>query len=391
MLQNNAALLPAREWLIPEDFFHSPHVHIFYQMLELAEAGTPIDLITVMDGLERAGDLEAIGGVAYLSSLADGQARVTNVEHYAKIVKEKAMLRHVIHTTNKLQLQALDSESSTEILDSAKARLNELTNLQPKVGLVSASQMVHESMPRLTQIFDGAKGLTGIASGYALLDSELAGMHKGELIVLAARPSHGKSALALNIAENLVLREKRTMAFFSLEMSRESLLLRMISSFARIDAQKFRSGHMLQDDMAKVMDACSLISSAPLWVDDSSSSTVGEIAARAERLRQSQGLELVIVDYLQLVAGAKRYGNRQEEVSDISRNLKALAKDLDVPVVALSQLKRTAIATKTAARNFQTCANPVPSSRMPMWCCLLRGRIFTRKMPATRIAQKPNW
>jgi len=342
ILQSNAALLGARELLEPEDFFDMRHIHIFGRMLELHDRDVAIDLVTLTNRLQEEAELDVVGGAPYVASLVDGMARVSNVEHYAKIVKEKSLLRRVIHTAANLQQKAMASEESEVILDDAKNRLSRITELQPKVGLVPIKTIVQGATEHINQIFEDGRHITGLSTGYGGLDSQLAGFHEGELIVLAARPSQGKSSLALNITENLALRQRLAVAFFSLEMSKESLLFRLVSSLKRIDAQKFRTGHLSAADRALIAEGLAEVSGAPLWIDDSSCATVGEIGARAERLKREQDLKLVVVDYLQLVGTAKRFHNRQEEVSDVSRGLKAMSKDLGVPVLALSQLKRLA-------------------------------------------------
>jgi replicative DNA helicase len=342
ILLNNAALTGAREILQPEDFFTSPHIHIFGHMLDMHESGEAIDLILLTERAERAGELELVGGAAYIASLADGQPKVSNIDAYAKIVKEKAVLRQLIHTTALLQQQAFEGEESAAILDQAKTKLIAIANLQPKGGLIPIQTIIDDGFERLKKIYTEGKHVTGLATGYGSLDGELAGLQPSELIILAARPSHGKSSLALNIAENVALRAHLPVAFFSLEMSRDSLLHRLLASTAQVDAQKLRTGHLSKDDWRRITESLGNVSAtAPLWIDDSSCATVAEIAARSERLVRENNLALVIVDYLQLVGSSRRFHNRQEEVGDVSRGLKALAKDLKVPVLALSQLRRS--------------------------------------------------
>ncbi|MFY9690790.1 MAG: replicative DNA helicase [Candidatus Acidiferrales bacterium] len=343
VLLDNHALNAAVEVLRSEDFFLSQHRHIFERMVQLSEKQQAIDTITLMEDLSRRGELEAAGGVAYLSQLADGLPRVTNVDHYARIVKEKSILRGLIHSTAAIQEQAFASGDDADvILDRAESKIFQLAEDRVKAGLIGVKDLVKDGFERLEKIFSEGRRITGLATGYAGLDNETAGLQPSELIILAARPSMGKTALALNIAENVGLRQREPVAIFSLEMSKESLLLRLLASEARVDAHKFRTGHMSRDDWGKITGALASLGEAPIWIDDSASSTVLEMGAKARRLKRDRGLSLMIVDYLQLVVptGSGRQTNRQEEVSGMSRALKGLAKELKVPIIVLSQLTR---------------------------------------------------
>jgi len=343
IILDNHALNAAIEKIRSEDFFLSQHRQIFERMIQLGEKQQAIDVVTLMDDLARRGELESAGGVAYLSQLADGLPRVTNVEHYARIVKEKAVLRSLIFSASAIQEQALAAGDDADvILDRAESVIFQLAEDRVKAGLIGVKELVRDNYERLEKIFSEGRRITGLASGYPGLDNETAGLQPSELIILAARPSMGKTALALNIAENVALRLREPVAVFSLEMSKESLLLRLLASEARVDAHKFRTGHMGRDDWGKITGALTNLAEAPLWIDDSASSTVMEIGAKARRLKRDRGLSLLVVDYLQLVVPTNtgRGSNRQEEVSSISRGLKGLAKELKVPVLVLSQLTR---------------------------------------------------
>jgi replicative DNA helicase len=296
-----------------------------------------------MDDLSRRGELDSAGGVAYLSQLADGLPRATNVEHYARIVKEKSVLRNLAFSAAAIQEQALAAGDDADvILDRAESTIFQIAEDRVRAGLIGVKELVRDNFERLERIFSEGRRITGLATGYAGLDNETAGLQPSELVILAARPSMGKTALALNIAENVAVRNREPVAVFSLEMSKESLLLRMLASEARVDAHKFRTGHMGRDDWNKITRALTSLGDAPLWIDDSASSTVLEMGAKARRLKRDRGLSLMIIDYLQLVVPTNtgRGTNRQEEVSSISRALKGLAKELKVPVVVLSQLTR---------------------------------------------------
>jgi replicative DNA helicase len=341
VLLDNHVLNTAIEKLKPEDFFLDPHRRIFERMISLGETQQAIDLVTLTENLDRSGELEASGGPAYLAQLLDGVPRISNVDHYARIVKEKAVLRNLIHATDAIQQQALDAgEDADLILDRAESFIFQLAEERVRAGLIGVKELVRENYERLERIFSEGRRITGLGTGYARLDNETAGLQPSELIILASRPSMGKTALALNCAENIALRKREPVAIFSLEMSKESLLLRLLASEARVDAHKFRTGHLAHDDWPKITRALTELGEAPLWIDDSASATVMEMGAKARRLKRDKGLSLVIVDYLQLVTARGRFGNRNEEVSSISRALKGLAKELKVPVLVLSQLTR---------------------------------------------------
>ncbi|MGH9746183.1 MAG: replicative DNA helicase, partial [Candidatus Acidiferrales bacterium] len=343
VLLDNHSLNAAVEKLRSEDFFLPQHRQIFERMIQLAEKQQAIDVVTLMEDLARRGELETAGGVPYLSQLADGLPRATNVEHYARIVKEKSVLRNLAFSAAAIQEQALaGGDDADVILDRAESTIFQIAEDRVRAGLIGVKELVRDNFERLERIFSEGRRITGLATGYAGLDNETAGLQPSELVILAARPSMGKTALALNIAENVAVRNREPVAVFSLEMSKESLLLRMLASEARVDAHKFRTGHMGRDDWNKITRALTSLGDAPLWIDDSASSTVLEMGAKARRLKRDRGLSLMIVDYLQLVVPTNtgRGTNRQEEVSSISRALKGLAKELKVPIVVLSQLTR---------------------------------------------------
>ncbi len=341
ILLDNHALNAAIENIKPEDFFLEQHRRVFNQMIALGEAQQAIDLVTLTESLHRVGELESSGGAPYLAALADGMPRVSNVEHYARIVREKALLRNLIHATHNIQQRALEGEDGADtILDNAESSIFAIAEDRIKAGLIPIKDIVRDNFERLEKIFREGKSITGVSTGYTELDKLLSGLQPSELLILAARPSQGKTALALNFAENIAIRAGKPVAFFSLEMSKESLLQRLVASVAQIDAHKFRSGHLSREDWRRMTEALGTISSAPLWIDDAGSTSVLEIGAKARRLKRDKGLSLVVVDYLQLITGRGRFNNRQEEVSSISRGLKGLAKELQLPVLVLSQLTR---------------------------------------------------
>src|SRR5438552_5510040 len=310
-------------------------------MIALGEGQQAIDLVTLTEELNRKGDLEASGGAPYLAALADGMPKVSNIEHYARIVKEKAILRNLIHTTHNIQQRAFEGEDGADaILDGAESSIFALAEDRVRAGLLPIKDIVRDNFERLERIFREWKSITGIPTGYTELDKLTSGLQPSELLILAARPSQGKTALALSLMENIAIRGGHPVAKLSLENSKESLLQRLVASVAQIDAQKFRTGHLSKEDWRRMTESLGTMSSAPLWIDDAGSISVLEIGAKARRLKRDKGLSMLVVDYLQLITARGRFGNRQEEVSSISRGLKGLAKELQIPVLVLSQLTR---------------------------------------------------
>ena len=342
VIQNNEALVKAMEkGLRPDDFFLPEHQNVFAAMLRLDEERAPIDSVTLADALNKLGKLESSGGHAYISQLGDGIPRAMNVEHYVQIIRDKAVLRELIHKAEAIQDRAFGADGSAdEILDQAETWIFQLAEQRIRAGFMGIKQLVSENFSRLEKIFTEGRRVTGLPTGYSLLDNQTSGLQPSELIILAARPSMGKTALALNIAENVALHYKQPVAVFSLEMSKESLLQRLIGSQSRVDSHRFRTGQLKSEDWQKIVGGLAVLGDAPLWIDDSASSTVLEMSAKARRLKKDKGLSLVIVDYLQLITAHGRFGNRTEEVSYISRALKGMAKELQVPVLVLSQLTR---------------------------------------------------
>ncbi len=341
VLLDNHQLDTALDKLKPADFFDNGHQKIFQQMIVLAESRHAIDLITLTEQLQRSNELESVGGAAYLASLVDGVPRISNVEHYARIVKEKAILRSVIHATQAIQQRALEAEDDADtILDGAESQIFELAEDRVRAGLVGIGDLVRDNFDRISQLFDEGKRITGLTTHYSQLDDLTSGLQPSELIIIAARPSVGKTAFALNIARNVALQDGKSVAVFSLEMSKEALLMRLLSDHARIDAHKFRTGHLSRTDGARITDSLRELSGAPLWIDDTGGITVMEMGAKCRRLARDKGLSLVLIDYLQLVSSRGRFNSRNDEVASITRGLKGMAKELKVPIVVLSQLSR---------------------------------------------------
>jgi len=312
-------------------------------MVDLSESSRPIDMITLVEELDRRKELEAIGDVGYISGLVDGVPDRPSIEHYIKIVRDKALLRGLIHAANAAIARASDqSDPAEEILNDAEAAIFQLSEKRIGRGFMGIQDIVKDSFGSVDALLQRGQRITGLATHYTDLDEMTSGFQHSDLIIIAARPSMGKTAFAMNIAENASIEDQKVVGMFSLEMSREALLLRLLCSRARVDSHKMRTGSLWRDDMTKVVHAMEQLAHAPIFIDDTPGIALSEMRAKARRLQQSQGrLDLLIVDYLQLMSGGgRRYENRTQEVSAISRGLKALAKELKVPVIALSQLSR---------------------------------------------------
>jgi replicative DNA helicase len=343
IMLDNLAYNEAAEHLKPEDFSLDSHRRIFTRMVDLAESSRPIDMITLVEELDRRKELETIGDVGYVSGLVDGVPDRPSIEHYIKIVRDKALLRGLIHAANAAITRASDqSDPAEEILNDAEAAIFQLSEKRIGRGFMGVQDIVKESFGSVDALLQRGQRITGLATHYADLDEMTSGFQRADLIIIAARPSMGKTAFAMNIAENASIEDQKVVGMFSLEMSREALLLRLLCSRARVDSHKMRTGSLWRDDMTKVVHAMEQLAHAPIFIDDTPGIALSEMRAKARRLQQSQGkLDLLIVDYLQLMSGGgRRYENRTQEVSAISRGLKALAKELSVPVIALSQLSR---------------------------------------------------
>jgi len=346
VLLDNFAFNQAAEWLRAEDFSLYAHRRIYSRMCELSEASKQIDTITLCEELARRREVEAVGGVAYLSSLTDGLPRRPNIEHYVKIVRDKALLRGLIHTANTAIARAAEqADPAEEILDAAESAIFRLSENRIGRGFLDIKEIVKESFGSLDALYERGQRITGLETHYKDLDDLTSGLQPSDLVILAARPSMGKTAFALNIAQNAAVMDKKVVGVFSLEMSRESLLLRLLCSQARVDSHKMRTGFLGKEDFGKLASALGELSDAPVFIDDTPGIALTEMRAKSRRLQQSQGrLDLIVVDYLQLMSGSgmggRKFENRTQEVSAISRGLKGLAKELRVPVIALSQLSR---------------------------------------------------
>jgi len=343
ILLDNFAYNQAAEHLKPEDFSLDSHRRIYGRMVDLAESSRPIDIITLVEELDRNKELQSIGDAGYVSSLLDGVPDRPSIEHYVRIVRDKALLRGLIHTSNAAIARAAEqTDAAEDILNDAEAAILGLSEKRIGRGFLAIPEIVRDSFGSVDALLQRGQRITGLATHYTDLDEMTSGLQKSDLVILAARPSMGKTAFVMNIAENASIEDKKVVGIFSLEMSREALLLRLLCSRARVDSHKMRTGSLWRDDMQKVVRAMEELASSPIFIDDTPGVSLSEMRAKARRLKQSQnGLDLIIVDYLQLMSGGgKRFENRTQEVSAISRGLKALAKELQVPVIALSQLSR---------------------------------------------------
>ncbi|MBE3035439.1 MAG: replicative DNA helicase, partial [Actinobacteria bacterium] len=341
ILIHNEAFNHAAELIDSRDFFRDAHRRIFDKMVALSERGDAIDFVTLKEELSRSGDLEEVGGPAYIASLADGVPRSANVEYYAKIVKEKSTLRSLIHSANKILTDAYEAEEEPDLLlDEAERAIFAIAEDRIRAGFVPLRDLVQGSFATIEKLQQHKGMVTGVPTGFVDLDELTSGLQPSDLVLIAARPSMGKTSLVLNIAQHVGTATDMTVGFFSLEMSKEQLFMRLLTAEARIDAHRFRSGHLNEKDYGGLSHALGTLAEARVFIDDSASIGVLEMRAKARRLKAEHGLHLLIVDYIQLMTGRGRFESRQAEIASISRSLKGLAKELQVPIVALSQLSR---------------------------------------------------
>lgn len=343
VLIDRDAIVEVAEFLRPDDFYRQAHALIYAAMLELFERREPIDIVTVAEVLERSDQLEQIGGRSYLTSLSNQTPTAVHAVQYARIVERKAVLRNLIAAAGRIAgIGYEDPAEIQEAIDRAEGELFAVSQRRIDAGFTQLRELLHAAYDRLDYLHAHRGEISGIRTGFADLDALTTGLQKSDLIVLAARPSVGKTSLALNIAEHAAVRDRRNVGIFSLEMSKEQLVLRLLSSVANIDSQRLRSGFLEEMDFTRIAPAMNALSEAALYIDDTPNISTMELRTKARRLQAEAGLDLVIVDYLQLMQAAttSRDANRVQEVSEISRGLKALARELSVPVIALSQLSR---------------------------------------------------
>lgn len=336
------AISLASERLMPEDFYRAAHLRIFDVMLALSEKNEPIDLVTVTSELQDRRLLEEIGGVAYLSDLANSSPTAANIEYYSRIVEEKSILRRLIRTATDIVSDGYTREEEVDtILDEAEKSILDVSQRRNSGAFISIKDVLVQTYDNIEMLQNRKGEVTGIPSGFVELDRMTAGFQRNDFIIVAARPSVGKTAFALNIAQSIATHTDENVAIFSLEMGAQQLVMRMLCSEGNIDAQRLRTGRLTEEDWQKLTMAMGSLSGAGIYIDDTPGVRVGEIRAKCRRLKQEKGLGVVLIDYLQLIQGNGRSReNRQQEVSEISRTLKGLARELEVPVIALSQLSR---------------------------------------------------
>jgi replicative DNA helicase len=343
ILIDRDAIVEIAEFLRADDFYRQAHGIVYRAMIELFERREPIDVVTVAESLERAGDLEVAGGRAFLSELSTQTPTAVHAVQYARIVERKAVLRNLIGAAGKIAgIGYEDPAEVQEAIDRAESELFAVSNRRVTTGFSHLRELLHDAYDRLDYLHAHRGEISGIRTGFADLDALTTGFQKSDLIIIAARPSIGKTSLALNVAEHAAVSERKSVGVFSLEMSKEQLVLRLLSSVANIDSQRLRTGFLEELDFTRIAPAMNALSEAPVYIDDTPNITTMELRTKARRLQAEAGLDLIVVDYLQLMQSSTttRDANRVQEVSEISRGLKALARELSVPVIALSQLSR---------------------------------------------------
>ena len=342
VLIDNDALPKALEIIEPGDFYRLSHNKIFSAMIDLFDKNEPIDIITLTDQLSKREELEAVGGVSYLSALVNMIPTAANIRYHCHIVREKALLRGLLRSANDIAGKVYEENFDAEdLVDYAEKSIFDISEKRVKASFSSLKSVIKDSFEMIERLYDKKEAVTGVPSGFRDLDDLTTGFQKGDLIIVGGRPSMGKTAFTLNVAQYVGLELKEPVAIFSLEMSKEQLALRMLCSEAMVNSNNIRKGFIKKEDWHKLTGAAGNLTGAPIFIDDSSAITALELRAKARRLKMEHGLSLVVVDYLQLMRGKGSFERREQEISDISRSLKALAKELSVPVIAVSQLNRS--------------------------------------------------
>jgi replicative DNA helicase len=341
ILIENEAINRVTEILDADDFYRDAHRRIFNALINLSERDEPADLITLTNELRKIDQLDSIGGASYLASLIDSVPTAANIQYYARIVKEKAILRKLIQTSTEIITQSYEDRGDVEgFLDEAERAIFEISEKRVRPSFYPIREIVKESFATIEKLFKKKEAVTGVPSGFKELDRMTAGFQPSDLIIIAGRPSMGKTAFCLDVAEYAAIDNKIPVAIFSLEMSKEQLVIRMLCSQAHVEGTRLRTGYLNESDWPKLTIAAGSLSESPIYIDDTAALSVLELRAKARRLKSDHGLGMVIIDYLQLMKGRSRVESRQQEISEISRSLKALAKELNIPVIAVSQLSR---------------------------------------------------
>ena len=350
MLIEEDAISQVLEVIDQNDFYKDVHKKIFSRIVELYDQRKAVDLITLVEKLKNDNALEEVGGASYLTALTNSVPTAANVVHYAKIVREKNILRLLINNATQIVTDAFETEEGVDdVLDRAEKMIFEISDRRIQGGFLSIKELMKDSIETIDKLYQRKAHVTGIPSGYADFDERTAGLQPSDLIIIAGRPSMGKSAFAINIVEHASIFEKVPVAFFSLEMSKEQLVQRFLCSHARVDAHKVRTGFLSAQDWPNLTTAAGKLSEAPIFIDDTPGISVLELRAKARRLKSHQHIQLIVIDYMQLMRGSSYAESRQQEISEISRSLKALARELNVPIIAISQLSR-AVESRTDHR-----------------------------------------
>lgn len=341
MLLDKEAISTSTEMISGEDFYREAHKEIFEAIVDIYDKGEPVDLITLTEKLKMRNTLEAVGGITYITNLMDAVPTTHNVKYYAKIIEDKSLLRRLIKTSNEIVSKSYEGGDEVgDIIDSAEKGIFGISLNRSTQGYVHVKDILNTNFDKIEELYLNQGKLTGVPTGFTDLDGKLSGLQKSDLILVAARPSMGKSSFMMNIVQHAAVREKATTAIFSLEMSKEQLTQRLLCAEALIDAHRLRIGDINEDEWVKLARAMGPLSEAPIYIDDTPSISITEMRAKCRRLKLEHGLGLIVIDYLQLMQGKSSSESRQQEISEISRSLKALAREINVPVVALSQLSR---------------------------------------------------
>ncbi|QEK13500.1 replicative DNA helicase [Crassaminicella thermophila] len=341
MILDREAIVLATEMIRGEDFYKEAHREIFDAVLALYNRDEPVDLVTLSEELTQRQTLESIGGITYLTSLSSAVPTTTNVKYYAKIVEEKSILRRLIKASSEILEKGYQAEEEVNhILDLAEKSIFDISQKKSQEGFSAIKEVLLDSFDKIEQLYQNKGGITGLTTGFADIDRKTSGLQKSDLILIAARPSMGKTAFSINIAQNAAIKADASVAIFSLEMSKEQLVQRMLSSESHIEIQKIRTGTLNEDEWPRLAKAMGPLAQAKIFIDDTPGISVMEMKAKCRRLKMEQGLDLILIDYLQLMSGDGKSESRQQEISNISRSLKGLAREMDCPVVALSQLSR---------------------------------------------------
>jgi replicative DNA helicase len=341
MLIENESIPKVMEILSPDDFYREAHRKIYDALIDLSERNEPADLITLTHELRKKEHLDAVGGASYLTTLIDTVVTAANIEYYARIIKEKAVLRKLIETSTNIITESYEDRGDVEsLLDQAEQAIFQISENRVRPSFYPIREIVKSSFKTIERLFERKELVTGVPSGFKDLDQRTAGFQPSDLIIVAGRPSMGKTAFCLNVAQYAAIEKKIPVAIFSLEMSKEQLVIRMLCSEAQVEGHRLRTGFLTESDWPRLTLAAGNLSDAPIFIDDTAALTVLETRAKARRLNAEFGLGLIVIDYLQLMRGRARVESRQQEISEISRSLKALSKELNVPVIAVSQLSR---------------------------------------------------